>query len=226
MSDVVASISRLVKSARRLRDAADELDQLDLKSQIVDEISTLQEIRDEMTDGSSDQGDSHVVIESSTDESGSSVILASDSVLGIVKPSGKEETYSFSAVQNEEPEPPATDEAEAGSANGTPQGLTAAEQRAVIEMKISDLEQLEQAATRRMNDVTTAEQKKIKAKATHAGRDAGKAGKELQRYVYGAMKLTPEQKTQIQSIRKDLHSIREAIVNERESLESLNAVES
>lgn len=96
----------------------------------------------------------------------------------------------------------------------------------MIEMRIADLEQLEQAATRRMNDVPTAEQKQIKAKAQHAGREAGKAGKELQQYIYSAMKLSSEQRSKIQAARKDVQSLREAIEKERVSLKLIDSVES
>jgi hypothetical protein len=100
------------------------------------------------------------------------------------------------------------------------------ERRAIIEMRIADLEQLEQAATRRMNDVPTAEQRQIKAKAQKAGREAGKSGKELQQYALGAMRLSPEQRSELQAARKDVLSLREAIEKERSSLESLDADDS
>lgn len=222
MSDVVTSISRLVKSARRLRDVADELGQPDLKSQIVDEISTLQEIRDEMTGDSSDDVNSQEATESPADEHPSLTSLPSAGGIGIVEPTGKEETYSFSAEEEAlEADSAESDDAVKDSATNTPKGPTPDGQRAAIEMRITDLEQLEQIANRRLNAVPTPEQKKIKAKASHAGRDAGKTGKELQQFVYGSMKLTPEQKTEIQSIRKDLHSIRDAIEKERDSLWNL-----
>ena len=46
MSSIHESLSRLVDTARQLRDMAGELGNLELKSTIVDEISTLQEIHD------------------------------------------------------------------------------------------------------------------------------------------------------------------------------------
>jgi hypothetical protein len=222
MSDVAGSISRLVEIARRLRTAADELGQVEIKSQIVDEISVLQEMRDEARDDG-DHLDYEVVeaeqVEVAED---SSVELHEDAGLGIVEPTGKEETYSLTP----EEENGAADEAASSGGDADAPATAKAgpkfdERRAVIEMRIADLEQLEQAATKRMNDVPTVEQRQTKAKAQKAGREAGKSGKELQQYAYGAMHLTPEQRSEIQAARKDVLSLREAIEKERDSLEEL-----
>lgn len=228
MSELVERINRLVEIARRLRAAADELGQVDLKSQIVDEISTLQEIRDDLHgDGSAAEVKSPELasqedVSTSPAEDSESLIDAS---MGIVEPTGKEETYSFTAEEesDESPPPAVTDEP---SVEKPKAGPSVDERRAVIEMRIADLEQLEQAATRRMNDVPTAEQKQIKAKAMHAGREAGRTGKELQQYALGAMRLSPEQRSELQAARKDVLSLREAIEKERQSLESLAAADS
>lgn len=223
MSDVAGSISRLVEIARRLRTAADELGQVEIKSQIVDEISTLQEIKDEARDA----GD-HLDHEPSEAEpvevaEDSQVELHEDAGLGIVEPTGKEETYSLTPEEENRENGP-EDEAASPSADApatAKAGPKFDERHAVIEMRIADLEQLEQAATKRMNDVPTVEQRQTKAKAQKAGREAGKSGKELQQYAYGAMHLTPEQRSEIQAARKDVLSLREAIEKERESLEEL-----
>ncbi len=227
MSDVAGSISRLVEIARRLRTAADELGQVEIKSQIVDEISILQEMRDEArADG--DHLD-HEVVEAEQVEvaEDSPVELHEDAGLGIVEPTGKEETYSLTPEEENEENGAADEAASPGGdaetdAPATPKaGPKFDERHAVIEMRIADLEQLEQAATKRMNDVPTVEQRQTKAKAQKAGREAGKSGKELQQYAYGAMHLTPEQRSEIQAARKDVLSLREAIEKERESLEEL-----
>jgi hypothetical protein len=244
MSDVVACISRLVKSARRLRAAADELGQLDLKSEIVDEITTLQEIREELADDSH-LTETEIAVPSAaaaapaaaspgadSDSSTLTVAAMDDAPMGVVKPTGKEETYSLNPEEEAEEVETAsasaapTEDSESDSRSDGPKGPSVDERRAVIEMRMADLEQLEQDATRRLNDVPSAEQKKIKVKANHAGREAGKAGKELQQFVYGAMKLTHDQKVEIQAVRKDLASLREAIAKEQASLERLDAPES
>ena len=230
MPELVERINRLVEIARRLRTAADELGQIDLKSQIVDEISTLQEIRDELHgDGSVAEMNSPEAVPEKTDspapvKNAESLVDAS---MGIVEPTGKEETYSITPEEEGGTPPPTvapdTDEL---SVDKPKAGPSVDERRAIIEMRIADLEQLEQAATRRMNDVPTAEQRQIKAKAQKAGREAGKSGKELQQYALGAMRLSPEQRSELQAARKDVLSLREAIEKEGSSLESLDADDS
>ena len=233
MSDVAGSISRLVEIARRLRIVADELGQVEIKSQIVDEISTLQEMRDDARDDGDHLDREVVEAEQVEVTQNSPVEMHEDAGLGIVEPTGKEETYSLTPEEENEPSEdvslPGAD-ADAAVDDDVPATATAGpnfdERRAVIEMRIVDLEQLELVATKRMNDVPTAEQRQTKAKAQKAGRDAGKSGKELQQYAYGAMHLTPEQRSDIQAARKDVLSLREAIEKERESLQELEAADS
>lgn len=231
MSDVARSISRLVEIARRLRTAADELGRVELKSQIVDEISTLQEMRDEARADGDNLDHEGVEAERVEVAEDSQVELHEDAGLGIVEPTGKEETYSLTPEEENEENGPADEASPGGDAEtdapATPKaGPKFDERRAVIEMRIADLEQLEQAATKRMNDVPTVEQRHTKAKAQKAGREAGKSGKELQHYAYGAMHLTPEQRSEIQAARKDVLSLREAIEKERASLDELEATDS
>lgn len=232
MSDVAGSISRLVEIARRLRTAADELGRVEIKSQIVDEISTLQEMRDEVQeDGANLDHDAPDAKEAEVDEA-SPVTLREDTSLGIVEPTGNEETYSLTPEEEQEESRSAEEVVSSDSAGevdspGKEQaGPNLDERRAVIEMRIAELKQLEQAATKRMHDVPTVEQRQTKAKAQKAGREAGKSGKELQQYAYGAMHLTPEQRSEIQAARKDVLSLREAIEKERTSLEELEATDS
>ncbi len=231
MQEIVERINRLVEIARRLRAAADELGQVDVKSQIVDEISTLQEIRDDLHgDGSVAEMSSPEAVPEKNDspvraENAESLVDAS---MGIVEPTGNEETYSFTAEEegDDTPPPAPADDTDPAPVDKPKTGPSVDERRAVIEMRIADLEQLEQAATRRMNDVPTAEQRQIKARAQKAGREAGKSGKELQQYALGAMRLSPEQRSELQAARKDVLSLREAIEKERSSLESLVASDS
>jgi hypothetical protein len=228
MSHVAESISRLVELARRLRTAAGELGQLDLKSQIVDEITTLQEIRDELLgDRSGDEYDRVAPTSREADPASSSerMVSLSDAGIGIFQPTGNDETYSLTP-EGEAPPETSSNDAVASPLAPPKTAPSAGDLRAMIEMRIADLDQLEQAATRRMNDVPTAEQKQIKAKAQHAGREAGKAGKELQQYIYSAMKLSSEQRSKIQAARKDVQSLREAIEKERVSLKLIDSVES
>lgn len=229
MSDISANVDRLVEIARRLRAAADELGQVEIKSRIVDEISELQEIRDALrgSDSKSEVAQTEVQDESES----SSVEVLADGGIGIVEPTGKEETYSLTPEDEDDSEPVGTvddpaqtsnAESDAGSVNASVNTEDkVAEQRAIIEMRIADLEQLEQAATRRLNDVPTPEQKQIKAKALKAGRESGRTGKELQQYANGAMHLSPEQRSEIQAARKDVLSLREAIAKERAALDEL-----
>jgi hypothetical protein len=233
MSDVIGSVNRLVEVARRLRAAADELGQIDLKSQIVDEISTLQEIRDELhDDGSATEINSSETARQEDDPPTPADKTESlvDAGMGIVEPTGKEETYTLTPEdEGGTPDPPAAEapgETVQEPVEKPQAGPSVDERRAIIEMRIADLDQLEQAATRRMNDVPTAEQKQIKAKAQKAGREAGKSGKELQQYALGAMRLSPEQRSELQAARKDVLSVREAIEKERSSLESLAPADS
>jgi hypothetical protein len=232
MSDVAGSISRLVEVARRLRAAADELGQLDIKSQIVDEISTLQEIRDAVQGAAGDlgaggdKGDHDAEPDQAETPTGSPVEIQADAGIGVVEPTGKEETYSLTPEEEggaAEAVAPEDGDAEEESSQPKKTGPGLDERRAVAEMRIADLEQLEQAATKRMNDVPTVEQRQIKAKAQKAGRDAGKSGKELQQYAMGAMRLSSTQRSEIQVARKDVLSLREAIEKERASLERLEA---
>lgn len=232
MPDLLERISALVEVARRLRAAADELGQLDIKSQIVDEISTLQEIRDAVQGAAGEKGpaggkDDH---DPEPDEAetpaDTPVEILTDAGIGIVEPTGKEETYTLTPEDDggaEEGVASGGDDAEDKSSPPKKTGPSLDDRRAQIEMRIADLEQLEQAATKRMNDVPTAEQRQIKAKAQKAGREAGKSGKELQQYALGAMRLSPEQRSELQAARKDVLSLREAIEKERGSLEGLDA---
>lgn len=233
MSDVARSIVRLMKTARCLRAAADELGELELKSRIVDEITTLQEIRDDLSEsGSQDHvddagGGSEVKSDAATEPG----VSLSDAALGILQPTGASETYSLTAESDVEPaidEAVATrgageDAAETGDQRNESRNSDVGERRAVIEMRIADLVQLEQVATRRLHEIPTSEQRKLKARASQAGAQAGKAGKELQHYAVSAMKLSAEQRAEIQAVRKDILALREAITKERQELEKLAA---
>ncbi len=249
MSGIGESISRLIEIARRLRDAAGELQNVDLKSQIVDEISALQEIRDQLI-GSSDstveipvaaalQAAAAARDRNPTGSDRPDKIPLSESSMAVLKPSENGETYSLSPQEEEEPllveEKPVLVEVtedtvvQAASSSDTaelpiPQDspdddkLSPEERSARAEMRIAELEPLQRVALKKMNDVLSPEQKKIKMKAEKAGKEQNKEGAELKQFVYSAMKLTPEQKTQISTARKELHTIRAAIAKEVEHL--------
>ena len=271
MSSISESIGRLIATARKLRQAADELGNVDLKSQIIDEISTLQEIREEL----SEEGGSHVL--SSTDlaavvkaaasvkveepaaekapqESGQ--LMLKEAKFAVIAPSDDGDPYGIGADSKDEAVDTSTDDGESDASDDEVETVAVAvarpaedknqqkkkaeagpepeakatkeptkpkltpEQRAMVEMRIADLEPLQLNAQRRLESVLTPEQKQIKAQATKAGREAGKSGHELQLYVHKAMKTTPEQRHQISAARKDLQRIRDAIEKERAVLGS------
>lgn len=244
MSSVSESIGRIISSARSLRQIADELGNVELKSQIIDEISTLQEIRDELAekDGSHDVAAATASVEpaaSAEPDEGSGQLKLNDAKFAYIAPSDDGETYDIGALgpgdeeaagDSESDEDSSFDEgssadveSEADSEVGEAEPeekpkksrpKLTPEQRAMAEMRIADLEPLSLDAQRRLDAVLTPEQKQIKVQATKAGREAGKSGRELQLYVHKAMKTTPEQRHQLSAARKDLGRLREAIDKE------------
>ncbi len=119
MSSISESIGRLVATARKLRQAADELGNVDLKSQIIDEISTLQEIREELSleGGSHDLSSAELAAVVKTAASANAEEPASEKVsaesgqliekeekYAVIAPSGDGETYGIGAGSEEEAE--------------------------------------------------------------------------------------------------------------------------
>lgn len=241
MAKVQSSIGRIIESARRLRDIAGEMGQIDLKAEIIDEISTLQEIRDDVSDESNASQEDTATIAVSTQKLG-------DNAFAVIQPSAGADTYGIAP----EPEPeselepkaePDNEESSKVDASGdeektgssdvdktADEGSEAekklpemteeerAKRAAMAQMRISELEPLHAVAAKKVNEVLTPEQNKIRARATKAAREAGKSKQELRQFVYAAMKLTDEQKTQLNDARKELKSVRAAIAEEVEFL--------
>lgn len=259
------SITRLIDVARRLRTAADEIGNVELKSQIVDEISTLQEIREtlssdheteprpvqaaslEATSVPQDSSESleHRIPEPKDEHGGVEDSKDFQTKMNRLEPTGDGEGYGILADAPEDEEALADDESDCSATEREktvdPENASAktdkktrstgnqelsADERAVIEMHIAELEPLKQSALRRMNDLFTPEQKKIKAQATKAGRKAGKTGRELQHHVYSAIRMSPEQKEQFLVARKDFESVREAIRKQEALLGKSTAADS
>lgn len=112
MASVSESIGRIITSARQLRQIADELGNIELKSQIIDEISTLQEIRDELVEEGGSQvsssGDitaaaltAKVADEPAAEEpagDGGSLKLDADAKFAVIAPSNDGETYGIGSL--------------------------------------------------------------------------------------------------------------------------------
>ena len=82
------------------------------------------------------------------------------------------------------------------------------------EMRIAELEPLQQAILKRMNDILTPDQRKSRLQASKAARDAGKTGVELQQIINNAMHLNAEQAAQWAIAKKDLQAVRSDIAKE------------
>ena len=229
MQPIQTSIGRIIKAARRLRDVAGELGQLDLKAEIIDEISDLQELRDELAEGHSSADDASTHAQETAPVASKPGTLA-DNTMAVFQPSGETGTYGIASepepveAEPEEPEPDAaeTDSEDASStaeaaaaATETPRKQEARRRRAELaEQRIAELESLHAVAANRVNSVLSPEQNKIRVKATKAARAEGKTGHEAHQFVYAAMKLTNEQRNNLAAARKELNSIRIAIGTE------------
>lgn len=238
MQELHAGIDRVIKIARSLRDTAGELGKLDLKSQVIDEISILQELRDEM-DLLVGAAVSH---DTAAQESGrdtetlsSSGFKLADNTMAVIQPSGDTDTYQIAPIPEPEPEPSpapaaegdATAETTASAEDGAeksskPDSAEAGDadrsRAAQAELRIAELEPLHAAAVKRVNAVLTPEQNRIRVKATKAARAAGRTGADARNYIYSAMKLTEQQKVDLAAAKKELSSIRQAIAQEIEFL--------
>lgn len=221
MQELHAGIDRVIKIARSLRDVSGELGKLDLKSQIIDEISTLQELRDDLDELLKSTGDDAAPTDSSgqdTETLSTGDFKLSDNSMAVIQPSGDTDTYGISPTPDPEPEAEAAAvdaEADDAAAGADPER----EKRAAkAQARILELEPMHAAAAKRVNQVLTPEQNQIRVKATKAARAAGKTGAEARNYIYGAMKLSDEQKTELATAKKELNSIRSAIASEIEFL--------
>ena len=261
MPTLLESVSRLTDCAKKLRAIADELNSVEIKSEIVDQIILIQEIREEILTHGEDAGMLRTD-QPAPSNSNSNSKLNANAGLVRVEPPSESETYGFVKEPEPEPEPPPAEpapkpvpdgqesgESSDGESNSdTPtdtdaessdkpaedksdsteseesseqekseteeapsepdDGMTP-EQRAVMaEMRISELEPLQQAVVKRMNDILTPEQKKLKSANTKVGQKKGLSGKQLQQFVISSLELSEEQQTKMTSARKELHDLR------------------
>lgn len=225
-------VTQLIRTARQLRDIAGELEQLELKSTLVDCIGTLQELRDEIpgaTDTNFEMAAAETVAaeakpaeakpaEANPAEQPEPASQLRDSGgMVVIEPSSDGETYGFSVGEELEPEPeekpakpapvqvgPSIDELKAKD----PSELTETDRTRLAEARMRELEPQHQAILKRMNDLLTEEQRVTKKKVTRAGRAAGKAAKQIQKEVIAALKLTDQQKMDMAECRKQLQEIR------------------
>ncbi|MBM80406.1 MAG: hypothetical protein CMJ78_07405 [Planctomycetaceae bacterium] len=266
MSTLLESVAKLTDSAKKLRSIADELKSVEIKSEIVDQIILIQEIREEILTHGEDSG--MLKVEPASAPAGEGKLKA-DAGFAYVAPPEESETYGFVAPEPEpDPPPPPeakpdptqegeakpegeggdkteakdekaksddkkqdTEKADKDAAAEEPpkeaaaeseekpadaenksetsdDGLTPEQRSAVAEMRISELEPLHQVILKKMNDILTPEQKKLKSANTKQGREKGLRGKELQQFVIGSLGLDEDQKNRMVTARKELHDIR------------------
>jgi hypothetical protein len=224
MSTIQQCVTRLIETARRLRKIADELNNVELKTQIIDEISSLQDIRDALADSA----DSNVDLSANMVQKAAEPDFATpdkakalgENAMNVYTPAENAGTY---ALTEEEPEvvEETVDETEEETVDETEEESPAANdpehaaKRAVqAEKAIAELEVILQDAIHTMNSILTPEQKTIKVRETKSGEAAGKSAAEIRNAVYAAMKLTDEQKVHISDSRKQIQQIRASIAEE------------
>ena len=218
MSTIQQCVTRLIETARRLRKIADELNNVELKTQIIDEISSLQDIRDALADSA----DSNVDLSANMVQKAAEPDFATpdkakalgENAMNVYTPAENAGTY---ALTEEEEEPEVVDdtvdetEEESPAANDPEH---AAKRAVKAEKAIAELEVILQDAIHTMNSILTPEQKTIKVRETKSGEAAGKSAAEIRNAVYAAMKLTDEQKVHISDSRKQIQQIRASIAEE------------
>ncbi len=236
------SVSGLMKSAKNLRSIAETLGDVELKSQIVDEMLQLQEIREQLTAAGPTNGDGEATPNPSDREQKDKVLSFDDKQKMVqFKPSADGETYglhpdgagpdSKSGAAASPPESAVISSAKTDTdiptdtvdKSDSPAGsqfahLSEEDRFRLAEENIRDLEPLNLATLNKMNDILTGEQKKKKAAATKAGIRANKKGRELQQAVMAAIDLDDEQKEQMAEARSELQRIRTAISKQVEGL--------
>jgi hypothetical protein len=218
---MLKNIAALIDSAKTLRQIAEEQENLELKSRIVDEISKLQEIREQVHAGGAQTAPPGLT-NAGAGEDPAPGLLDNQSHAVRLEPPKDSDTYSIAA--NEETDK-ATDESSdtdvdipiATGAQDTEE-LTEEQRFMLAESRIAELEPLHQSILRKMNDVLTDDQKRTKSVASKAGRKAGLAGKELQKSVMTALLLSEEQQQQMVEARKELQRVRMAIAKQVEGL--------
>ena len=218
MSTIQQCVTRLIETARRLRKIADELNNVELKTQIIDEISSLQDIRDAVADSA----DSNVDLSANMVQKAAEPDFATpakakalgDNAMNIYTPAENAGTY---ALNEEQEEPEVVEETvdkteEESPAANDPEH--AAKRAAQAEKAIAELEVILQDAIQTMNSILTPEQKAIKVRETKSGEAAGKSAAEIRNAVYAGMKLTDGQKVHISDSRKQIQQIRASIAEE------------
>lgn len=236
------SVSGLMKSAKSLRTIAESLGDVELKSQIVDEMLQLQEIREQLTTPGPTNGDGEFASGQPDRTQKDTVLSFNDSdKMAHFEPSADSETYglhadaeraeSQSGAAVDSPEsavisssktdadiPTEIDKSADSPAGSQFANLSEEDRFRLAEENIRDLEPLNLAALNKMNDILTDEQKKKKAAATKAGVRANKKGRELQQAVMVAIGLDDEQKDRMAAARAELQRIRTAISKQVEGL--------
>jgi hypothetical protein len=119
----------------------------------------------------------------------------------------------------------ATLPAAAGPASASTDGLSEEQRVSLAEQRIAELEPLHQAALRKMNEILTDDQRRVKAEATRTGMKAGKKGRDLQQSVMAALQLTGDQQQRMAAARKELLEVRQAIGRQVEGLLSKEQLE-
>jgi len=217
MSSIHESLSRLVDAARKLRDLAGELNHLELKSQIVDEISTLQEIHDALARSSDTSVDLPAAPGNpppATNTEPSRKPLGDDS-MSVYTPAEYTGTYALSEDAEETPAEAADQVVDGQQTDKAVDSEAKALQRAAqAEKTISELELILQSAIRSMNSVLTVDQKRIKVRETKAAEGTGLSAGELRNRIYAAMMLSDDQRNQIAEARKQISEIRASIAQE------------
>ena len=236
------SVSGLMKSAKNLRTIAENLGNVELKSQIVDEMLQLQEIREQLTATAPTNGDGEAAATPPDREEKDKALSFDDNdKFAHFEPSDDGETYGLHADgegpnpnSNATPTPPesavissaktdADIPTDTASKSDSPVGsqfadLSEGDRFRLAEENIRDLEPLNLAALNKMNSILTDGQKKKKAAATKVGIRANKKGRELQQSVMAAIDLDDEQKEQMAEARSELQRIRTAISKQVEGL--------
>lgn len=86
-----------------------------------------------------------------------------------------------------------------------------ADQKGALEKLKSEYKGKLLDSAKKANSVLSAEQRKARAEAVKAAKEAGKKGKAIQEAASAALKLTDEQKSQMAEARKEMASLRKEI---------------
>jgi hypothetical protein len=205
-------ISSVIKSARKLKKIADETGNIELKSQLLDEIDKLQELREALAE-SGELAQFHPPQE--TAHTGPAPFVQepeSSDVAHIIQPAAAGETYDIHSSLDDDDDDP---DRVALSDDASEQQ---AERFHLAETILRKLEPKHQAILKKMNDVLTEEQQFRKQTLTREGQAAGKPSNQIQQEVMAALDLTDKQRQLLATARKELHDIREEIAQQLDGL--------